>query len=64
MVQTSFFLFRKAINDEPIPIYGNGKNIRNWLYVEGHCSSIDLAFRNGRAGETYNIGGENERDNL
>ena len=57
-------IIRKAINDEPIPIYGDGKNIRDWLYVEDHCSGIDLAFRNGRAGETYNIGGKNERDNL
>tara|TARA_R110002049_G_scaffold293010_2_gene477826 strand:- start:16555 stop:17568 length:1014 start_codon:yes stop_codon:yes gene_type:complete len=57
-------IIRKAINNEPIPIYGNGKNIRDWLYVEDHCKGIDLAFKNGKAGETYNIGGKNERDNL
>jgi dTDP-glucose 4,6-dehydratase len=57
-------IIRKAVNNEPIPIYGDGKNIRDWLYVEDHCKGIDLAFRKGRAGETYNIGGKNERDNL
>ncbi len=57
-------ILRKAINNEAIPIYGNGKNIRDWLYVKDHCRGIDLAFHKGRAGETYNIGGENERDNL
>ncbi|WP_179333989.1 dTDP-glucose 4,6-dehydratase [Winogradskyella costae] len=57
-------IIRKALNNEPIPIYGDGKNIRDWLYVEDHCKGINLAFQNGRAGETYNIGGNNERDNL
>jgi dTDP-glucose 4,6-dehydratase len=57
-------IIRKALNNEAIPIYGDGKNIRDWLYVEDHCSGIDLAFSNGKAGETYNIGGKNERDNL
>lgn len=57
-------IIRKAINNEPIPIYGNGKNIRDWLYVEDHCKGINLAFQTGKAGETYNIGGNNERDNL
>jgi dTDP-glucose 4,6-dehydratase len=57
-------IIRKAINNEKIPIYGDGKNIRDWLYVEDHCSGIDLAFQKGKAGETYNIGGKNERDNL
>ena len=57
-------IIRKAINNELIPIYGDGKNIRDWLYVEDHCKGIDLAFQNGKAGETYNIGGKNERDNL
>jgi dTDP-glucose 4,6-dehydratase len=57
-------IIRKAINNELIPIYGDGKNIRDWLYVEDHCKGIDLAFKNGKAGETYNIGGKNERDNL
>ncbi|MCC1483469.1 dTDP-glucose 4,6-dehydratase [Winogradskyella immobilis] len=57
-------IIRKALNNESIPIYGDGKNIRDWLYVEDHCIGIDLAFHNGKAGETYNIGGNNERDNL
>ena len=57
-------IIRKALNNENIPIYGNGKNIRDWLYVEDHCSGIDVAFQKGKAGETYNIGGKNERDNL
>ena len=49
---------------ENIPIYGDGQNIRDWLYVMDHCKGIDLAFQNGKAGETYNIGGKNERNNL
>ncbi|MFV9549491.1 dTDP-glucose 4,6-dehydratase [Algibacter sp. PT7-4] len=57
-------IIRKAIKGEKIPVYGNGKNIRDWLYVEDHCKGIDLAFTKGKAGETYNIGGNNERNNL
>lgn len=57
-------IIRKAINNEAIPIYGDGKNIRDWLYVQDHCKGIEIAFFNGKAGETYNIGGKNERDNL
>jgi len=57
-------IIRKALNNESIPIYGDGKNIRDWLYVEDHCRGIDLAFQKGKVGETYNIGGKNERDNL
>lgn len=57
-------IIRKAIAEEPIPIYGDGKNIRDWLYVLDHCKGIELAFKNGKAGETYNIGGKNERNNL
>ncbi|BAO75572.1 dTDP-glucose 4,6-dehydratase [Winogradskyella sp. PG-2] len=57
-------IIRKAINNESIPIYGDGKNIRDWLYVEDHCKGIDLVFNEGLEGETYNIGGKNERDNL
>ncbi|TDY13575.1 dTDP-glucose 4,6-dehydratase [Meridianimaribacter flavus] len=57
-------IIRKAINNENIPIYGDGQNIRDWLYVVDHCKGIDLAFQNGKAGETYNIGGKNERNNL
>ena len=57
-------IIRKAINNEEIPIYGDGKNVRDWLYVLDHCKGIDLAFQNGKSGETYNIGGKNERDNF
>lgn len=57
-------IIRKALSGEQIPIYGDGKNIRDWLYVLDHCKGIDLAFKKGQAGETYNIGGRNERDNL
>lgn len=57
-------IIRKALAGEKIPIYGDGKNVRDWLYVRDHCSGIDLAFHSGKAGETYNIGGRNERNNL
>ncbi|APY01430.1 dTDP-glucose 4,6-dehydratase [Lacinutrix venerupis] len=57
-------IIRKAITGENIPIYGDGKNIRDWLFVLDHCKGIELVFKNGEAGETYNIGGRNERDNL
>lgn len=57
-------IIRKAISGENIPIYGDGKNVRDWLYVLDHCTGIELAYKNGRAGETYNIGGRNERNNL
>lgn len=57
-------IIRKALAGEKIPIYGDGKNVRDWLYVRDHCTGIDLAFHKGEAGETYNIGGRNERNNL
>ena len=57
-------IIRKALAGERIPIYGDGKNIRDWLYVEDHCRGIDLAFHTGRGGETYNIGGRNEWKNI
>jgi dTDP-glucose 4,6-dehydratase len=57
-------IIRNALQGNPIPIYGDGKNIRDWLYVLDHCKGIDLAFHKGRSGETYNIGGRNERTNL
>jgi dTDP-glucose 4,6-dehydratase len=56
-------IIRKALAEQPIPIYGDGKNVRDWLYVLDHCKGIALAFEKGRAGETYNIGGRNERNN-
>ncbi|MCA0131286.1 dTDP-glucose 4,6-dehydratase [Winogradskyella alexanderae] len=57
-------IIRKALKNEEIPIYGDGKNIRDWLFVEDHCYGIDLAFKNGISGETYNIGGGNEYNNI
>ncbi len=53
-----------AIDDMPLPIYGDGKNIRDWLYVEDHCAGIDAVLHRGEPGEIYNIGGGNERNNL
>jgi dTDP-glucose 4,6-dehydratase len=57
-------IIRKAINGDNIPIYGDGKNIRDWLYVLDHCTGIDLVYHRGKAGQTYNIGGRNEKTNL
>ena len=57
-------MITRALADEPLPVYGKGENIRDWLYVEDHCSAIDLIIHNGREGEVYNIGGHNERTNL
>ncbi|MDD4856314.1 MAG: dTDP-glucose 4,6-dehydratase [Sulfuricurvum sp.] len=56
-------VIRKALSGENIPVYGDGKNIRDWLYVLDHCKGIDLVYHNGRSGEVYNIGGRNERNN-
>jgi dTDP-glucose 4,6-dehydratase len=57
-------MVRNAIDGKTLPIYGDGKNVRDWLYVEDHCSGILTALQRGRPGEKYNIGGGNERDNL
>ncbi|MBP9926525.1 MAG: dTDP-glucose 4,6-dehydratase [Cyclobacteriaceae bacterium] len=57
-------IIRKALSNQPIPIYGDGLNVRDWLYVLDHAKGIDLAFHTGKSGETYNIGGRNERTNL
>jgi len=56
-------IIRKGIGGELIPIYGDGKNIRDWLYVLDHCKGIDLVYHKGNVGEVYNIGGRNERTN-
>ncbi len=56
-------IIRKAISGENIPIYGDGKNVRDWLYVLDHCKGIALVYKTGVSGETYNIGGRNERNN-
>lgn len=53
-----------CLQEQPIPIYGTGRNVRDWLYVGDHCTAIDQIFHRGRAGETYNVGGHNEQNNL
>ena len=53
-----------ALDDKPLPVYGDGLNVRDWLYVGDHCSAIDLIIRKGRVGEVYNVGGHNERANI
>lgn len=57
-------IISNALSGKDIPIYGDGKNVRDWLYVLDHCKAIDLIFHTGKAGETYNIGGHNEKNNL
>ena len=57
-------MIKLALENKKLPVYGDGKNIRDWLYVEDHCEAIDLVFHNGRAGERYNIGGHNEKRNI
>lgn len=53
-----------VLNDKPLPVYGKGENVRDWLFVEDHCSAIDLIIHKGTVGEVYNVGGHNERTNL
>lgn len=57
-------MISRALNNQPLPVYGRGENVRDWLYVEDHCAAIDLVMRLGREGEVYNVGGHNERTNL
>ncbi|HIU70984.1 MAG TPA: dTDP-glucose 4,6-dehydratase [Candidatus Enterosoma merdigallinarum] len=57
-------MIQKARKNEKLPVYGDGKNVRDWLHVSDHCKAIDLIVRNGRDGEIYNVGGHNERSNL
>lgn len=57
-------MISRALNDQPLPVYGTGENIRDWLYVEDHCEAIDLVLHKGKEGEVYNIGGHNERANI
>ena len=57
-------MIQKALHNEKLPVYGNGENVRDWLYVGDHCEAIDLIVRHGKDGEIYNIGGHNERTNL
>ena len=53
-----------ALHDKPLPVYGDGQNVRDWLYVEDHCRAIDLILQKGRVGEVYNVGGHNEMKNI
>ena len=57
-------MIANALNDKPLPVYGTGENVRDWLYVEDHCKAIDRILHNGRVGEVYNIGGHNEMRNI
>ena len=57
-------MIANALNDKPLPVYGEGLNVRDWLYVEDHCRAIDLILRSGKVGEIYNIGGHNEMRNI
>ena len=57
-------MINNALNDKPLPVYGDGKNVRDWLYVEDHCKAIDLILEHGKVGEVYNIGGHNEMANI
>ncbi len=57
-------MISRALSDKPLPVYGKGENVRDWLHVLDHCSAIDLVLRKGRPGEVYNVGGHNERTNL
>ena len=57
-------MIQRALADEKLPVYGEGQNVRDWLYVEDHCKAIDLILQNGKPGEVYNIGGHNEMHNI
>lgn len=57
-------MIAKALSDEKLPVYGEGLNVRDWLYVDDHCKAIDMILENGRIGEIYNIGGHNEKANI
>ena len=57
-------MISNALQDKPLPVYGQGSNVRDWLYVEDHCKAIDLILRQSRAGEVYNVGGHNEMRNI
>ncbi len=57
-------IIRNALNHQPLPVYGDGRQVRDWLYVEDHCNAVDLVYRKGTPGEIYNIGGNNEWENI
>src|ERR1041384_5262875 len=57
-------MIANAMNNEPLPVYGDGKNVRDWIYVEDHCRAIWRGYEKGKTGEVYNIGARNERQNI
>ena len=57
-------MINNALNHKELPVYGDGRQIRDWLYVKDHCKAIDMVFEKGISGEVYNIGGNNERENV
>ena len=57
-------MIANALADKKLPVYGEGLNVRDWLYVDDHCKAIDMILENGRIGEVYNIGGHNEKANI
>ena len=57
-------LIKNILEGKPLPVYGDGTNVRDWLYVEDHCKAVDLVLREGRPGSIYNVGGHNERQNI
>ena len=57
-------MIRRARAGRPLPVYGDGRNVRDWIHVLDHCAAVDLVIRKGRVGEVYNVGGGNERSNL
>jgi dTDP-glucose 4,6-dehydratase len=57
-------MITNALNDKPLPVYGKGLNVRDWMYVEDHSKAIDLIIHNGKVGEVYNVGGHNEKQNI
>ena len=57
-------MISNALEDKELPVYGDGKNIRDWLHVYDHCTAIDLVLHKGKLGEVYNIGGHNEKENI
>ena len=56
-------IINNALHGKKLPVYGDGKNVRDWLYVEDHCRAIELILENGRVGEVYNVGGHHEKQN-
>ena len=57
-------MIANALADKPLPVYGTGENVRDWLYVDDHCKAIDLIIHSGRVGQVYNVGGHNEMKNI